>query len=92
MSQAIDIGHGVTIFFTEYNGVTIGLIEEHDSPSGRCSGSVFFRGRPGVLPPDLGGHPNWDVLSMEPLTLSPSIQCRTCGHHGFIREGRWVPS
>lgn len=24
------------------------------------------------------------------LTLAPSILCKTCGDHGFIREGRWV--
>lgn len=34
----------------------------------------------------------WTVQSWEPLTLSPSILCRRCGDHGFIREGRWVPA
>jgi hypothetical protein len=32
----------------------------------------------------------WKVESMEPLTLSPSIFCRQCNDHGFIREGKWV--
>lgn len=31
----------------------------------------------------------WDVQSLEPLTISPSVLC-SCGEHGFIREGRWV--
>lgn len=31
----------------------------------------------------------WQVLSWEPLTLSPSIACRSCGDHGFIRNGKW---
>jgi hypothetical protein len=31
----------------------------------------------------------WDVLSWDPLTISPSVLC-SCGDHGFIREGRWV--
>lgn len=34
----------------------------------------------------------WDVISVEPLTLSPSILCTVCKHHGFIRDGRWVPA
>jgi hypothetical protein len=32
----------------------------------------------------------WQVVSWEPLTLSPSLLCRVCGDHGFIREGKWV--
>lgn len=34
----------------------------------------------------------WLLESREPLTLSPSLLCRVCGHHGFIREGKWVPA
>lgn len=32
--------------------------------------------------------PRWKVLSWEPLTLSPSIDCGCC--HGYIRDGKWV--
>ena len=35
------------------------------------------------------GSPTWDVLSWDPLTLSPSLLC-SCGDHGWIRGGRWV--
>jgi hypothetical protein len=38
------------------------------------------------------GEAVWQVISWEPLTLSPSIQCLRCGDHGFIRDGKWVPS
>lgn len=37
----------------------------------------------------------WDVLSMEPLHLEPSVLCKAptgdgvCGDHGYIRGGRW---
>jgi Family of unknown function (DUF6527) len=31
----------------------------------------------------------WDVESMDPVTLSPSVLC-DCGVHGFIRSGRWI--
>jgi Family of unknown function (DUF6527) len=82
-----DIGHGVTIHFVVYNGVTVGLTEEHDSPTGRCSGYVRFR-----VPQNAEGQgrPSWVIEKEDPLTLSPSVLCTTCGHHGFIREGRWV--
>ncbi len=31
----------------------------------------------------------WQVESLDPLTLSPSLLCGRCGDHGFIREGAW---
>jgi len=84
-----DIGHGVKIFATSYNGQVAGIIEEHDDKDGqRCSGYVRFR-----LPiNDLSTGSSWVVESEEPLTLSPSVLCRTCGHHGYIRDGKWVPA
>jgi Family of unknown function (DUF6527) len=88
LSNPVDIGHGVTISFTEYEGATGGLIEEHDSPTGRCSGYVRFR----VPQNDTTTRPGWIVESMNPLTLSPSILCATCKHHGFIKGGKWVPA
>ncbi len=33
---------------------------------------------------------SWEIQQMHPLTCSPSILCRSCGDHGFIREGKWV--
>lgn len=83
-----DIGSGVTIHFTVHGGVAVGLIEEHDSPTGRCSGYVRFR-----IPQNATeGRPSWVVEKEDPLTLSPSVLCTTCGHHGYIREGKWVPA
>lgn len=38
------------------------------------------------------GRPRWQVVSWQPLTLSPSLLCRSCGLHGWIRDGRWVPA
>lgn len=41
----------------------------------------------------------WTVESWDPLTISPSIQMyeyrdgqHVPSHHGFIREGKWVPA
>lgn len=32
------------------------------------------------------------LVSRDPLELTPSLQCPTCGLHGFVRGGRWVPA
>lgn len=87
-----DIGHGVRIVYTSVGTHRPGgLIEYHRTPEGReCGGSVLF---------DLDGirhafpdRPVWTVESLDPLTLAPSILCRRCGHHGWIRLGRWEPA
>lgn len=63
-----------------------GFIEAHRDQAGQwCGGMLYRRGR------NPNG-PEWDVLSEDPLTLSPSVLCRTCGEHGFIRDGQWVPA
>lgn len=86
-----DIGHGVRIRMTRYRGVTAGLIESHPRPDNgeRCSGAVTFEL---VQTAELDERPRWRVLGCHPLTLEPSLLCRTCGHHGWIRNGRWVPA
>lgn len=63
--------------------------ERHKAPSGRaCMGFITFDGEVArEISPDI---PKWTVESWEPLTLSPSLLCRACGDHGFIRAGRWV--
>jgi len=32
----------------------------------------------------------WQVVQVQPLTLSPSILCGVCQKHGYIRDGKWV--
>jgi hypothetical protein len=66
-----------------------GLIIFHTSAEtgGPCAGFVTFSGDvQREVAPDAD---TWDVLSWDPLTISPSVQC-SCGDHGFIQEGRWV--
>lgn len=87
-----DIGHGVKIAANvwEDHG-QIGIYEQHTTPEGQeCIGAVHFD-VPVVREtwPDV---PMWTVEQWEPLTLAPSLLCRRCGNHGFIREGRWVPA
>lgn len=84
----------------QYDGIPdipkCGLIYRHPAPNnperprGYCMGAINFD-LPGVRQ-IFGGRPLWQVLSWEPLTLSPSLLCKGCGHHGFIREGKWVPA
>lgn len=83
-----DLDHDVRVMFTERHGARVGLIESHRTPESReCSGTVTFD-----VPEATGlKGPRWTVESWEPLTLSPSILC-SCGNHGFIRDGRWVPA
>lgn len=87
----VDLGHDVRIMFSvrEAGGPRIGLIESHRAPDGsKCGGSVTFD-----VPEAEGiSGPHWTVEQWEPLTISPSILCRRCGHHGFIQDGRWVPA
>src|SRR5260221_14686088 len=50
-----------------------------------CYGTFFLSSEN-----NLPGSMVWELVSKEPLTLSPSFMCH-CGHsHGFIREGLWV--
>lgn len=86
----IDLGHGVRMKFFTASDVDghAGLIESHPTPEGgRCSGAISFD-VPGVEREAV----RWTVESWEPLTLSPSLLCRGCGHHGHIRNGRWEPA
>ena len=49
---------------------------------GRCGGLVRIR--------DIGdGKPVWTLNSLDPLDLSPSVNCGCNGQHGFVRGGKW---
>ncbi len=64
-------------------GREVGLLEYHRKPEGGwCSGFVAFTGHG-------DGSPEWTVVLQDPLTLTPSILCRSCGAHGWIEGGRW---
>lgn len=61
-----------------------GLMEWHwDQAAGHwCGGYVGFRNRG-----DRAG--NHELVTAEPLTISPSLLCRRCSSHEWIRSGAW---
>jgi hypothetical protein len=69
----------------------IGAIVHHaaTTETGLCGGgSILFDSQ--AARELWAGHPVWQVQNWEPLTMTPSLLCRACGDHGFIREGKWV--
>lgn len=92
MTERIDIGDNHQIKFVEYQGdAHTAANVYHLKPDGSpCEGFIPFDG--GEWAKAFRENPIevWQVQSFEPLTCSPSILCRVCGDHGFIRDGRWV--
>jgi hypothetical protein len=80
-----DAGHGVTYEVRRLDGIIEGVAYWHPRPDGQgqCQGYFAFR------PKWTEGH---DLVQESPLTVSPSLLCRACNHHGFLRDGRWVPA
>jgi hypothetical protein len=86
--SAIDIGCDHRITFASYQGETAGANVWHLTAAGTwCVGWSPFNGSAWAK---MFGNQGWDVVQREPLTLSPSLLCRACQDHGFIREGHWV--
>lgn len=91
----VDIGHGVGIRFMAWRDhERAGITERHPTPDG-SDGGIHYGGVLFDLPGIAEAFPNgalWQVESFDPLTLSPSLLCPQCGHHGWIRAGRWEPA
>lgn len=88
----IDLGHDVLILPEYHNDSTemVGFIETHPSPEGTgCHGYVLLD------VPEVADiqRTKWQLVSRDPLHIEPSVLCgpHGCGHHGFIRAGRWEP-
>jgi hypothetical protein len=83
-SEIIDIGSGVTIEKRYIDERLAGVAYWHECPKGAHAGYAPIEGE------HCATGAGWQLISEEPLTISPSLLCRACGHHGFIREGKWV--
>lgn len=91
MTDRIDLGDDHTLTYVEYKGeLRVGANVAHKRPDGGdCEGFVAFEGRSwaqSFTTPIA----TWKVDQAEPLTLSPSLLCKACGDHGFVRDGKWV--
>lgn len=84
-AEAISLGNDHFYTPAHYEGKWVGIHEWHKDNNGEwCVGYVPF------VDTALASGDAWDVQSLDPLTISPSLLCRHCSSHGFIREGRWV--
>lgn len=74
----------------ELYGVPLPVVEKAGATvyHGDCASAVHFD-----LPEIrkfFGERHVWQVVSWDPLTLTPSLLCMRCGDHGFVRDGKWV--
>lgn len=83
--DAIKLGADHMYEKTFYEDQWVGIHEWHKTKNGKwCVGWIPFSSSP------IATGDTWDVQSLDPLTLSPSLLCQACGSHGFIRNGAWV--
>ena len=89
ITDAIPTGPGTWMtFVVNQEENEIGIIEWHTCLDEVKGCGVYFDTEHGrKTMPDRS---RWTVESRDPLTLSPSILCKRCGHHGYIRNGQWV--
>jgi hypothetical protein len=84
----LDLGHGH--FFSPVIGADDQLVGWlHTHPDARTSSGVLCQSFCAVRP--LNGSPIHQIISVEPLTLQPSLLCRMCGAHGHVTNGAWDP-
>jgi len=83
----LDLGHGHSFeVVLDANDQLIGWLHTH--PDGR-NPEVLCQSFCAVRP--LNGTPVHQVIASDPLTLAPSLKCRTCGAHGEVSNGKWEP-
>lgn len=74
-------GYMVTV---DYHPVdTFGGLDLHLAGGSICGGYVSWR-HVGAM--KASGH---QLITVDPLHIEASLACRSCGSHGFIRNGMW---
>lgn len=87
-SGQLKLGHGhVFESVLDDKGQLIGWLHTH--PDARSAEGMLCQSICAVR--DLNGSPIHQVISVDPLTLIPSLKCRTCGAHGNVTNGKWEP-
>lgn len=99
MTVEIVLGPGRSAFPTDFpenenlgelSGQLAGFRVTH--PRGGVEGEPECAGGSGSWIPTNADAEAWTLVSREPLHLEPSLLCRACGDHGWIRGGKWVPA
>lgn len=97
-----DLGDGHSfVWLVDHSFAVIGLVEHHPAGLGHPAGAVYCGGyvawveaaaQVGVTPPYVARHRLVAGGPDDPgaLTVEPSLACRHCPSHGFVRGGRWV--
>lgn len=82
-SVALELGAGIINAELRFvDGKPAGVWYRHACAEGKArAGWIYFEGPSG-----------WKLERADPLTVSPSLACRSCSHNGFIRDGKWVPA
>lgn len=84
--NAEDIGHGVLIARMRNADGKLEFLAMHHPGCGHAN-----EGYSCIPVSNPKTDRSWLLVSEEPLTISPSVLCLECGHHGHIRDGKWVP-
>lgn len=74
-------GYKVTVDYDQTD--TFGGMHLHRVNGTICGGYVSWRSL-GTM--KASGH---QLISVDPLHIEASLACRSCGSHGFIRNGMW---
>jgi hypothetical protein len=90
-----DLGDGHSFRWLSDNDGVFGLIEHHpkpspDAPGEYCGGYIAWRQSEGSRVPPRHQLVAGGSDDPEHLTVAPSLACRQCSSHGWIRDGRWV--
>lgn len=81
----LDSNHAYVLAYMPDGTELAGITEWHRTAAGAwCAGFVPFKPHN----PDYG----WDVISLDSLHIEPSLLCRVCQEHGWIRAGAWIPA
>lgn len=83
----LELGHGHTFeVMLGKDEELIGWLHTHPDARGRTELCQSF-----CAVKQIDSHPVHQVVCAEPLTLTPSLLCRTCGAHGHVTNGKWEP-
>ncbi|MCW2899953.1 MAG: hypothetical protein JWO67_2218 [Streptosporangiaceae bacterium] len=85
--RRVPVGSGVAALFTDEPKTGASRIAiEHQCTRPRDGMTLLIAP---FLTADRDGRRGHQLLSEDPLTVTPSILCADCGLHGFITDGTW---